>query len=136
MTKTSRRSLAKTIVRLLHEQPGQRQHVLQSLAAYLITNRQIRQLDLFMKDLARELQVSEKALVAEVQSAYPLNEAARTQLKEYLRRETDTTEVELEEVVAADLLSGIIVRTADREIDLSARHQLQRLVSLNSGGNS
>jgi F0F1-type ATP synthase delta subunit len=136
MAKASRRNLARTMVRLLNQQPDRKQALVRSLAAYLVTHKQTHQLDLFMKDLARELQLSGQQLTAEVQSAYPLDEATRAQLKEYLEHATGTTQVELEETVDAGLLSGMVVRTADQELDITARRQLQRLTSLNSGGNS
>ncbi len=134
MTVISRRRLARTTVRLLRGQPERRTATLQSLAVYLTVHKQTKQLDLFIKDIARELQQSEGTLLAEVCSAFPLDENGRDAIRRYLQQQTSSKVVELEETVDPTLLSGVIVRTADQELNTSARHRLQQLASLNSGG--
>lgn len=134
MAQISRRRLAETTVRLLRAQPVRRQHILQAVAAYLIENKQAKYLDLFIGDVARELQATESQLYAEVTSAHPLDDQARQELIAYLKRATSTKEIELDEQVDSDLLAGVVVRTPDQALDTSARYQLQRLSHLNSGG--
>jgi F-type H+-transporting ATPase subunit delta len=134
MVKASRRRLAQTIVRLMTARPSDRAAIITSLAAYLIETKQTKQTDLLVKDIARELSVSHNMLMAEVQSAYALNDSTRQQLKDYLKRATGAKQVELSETVEPELLSGVIVRTSDQELDTTARRQLKQLASLNSGG--
>lgn len=134
MPKISRRRLAETIVRLLREQPKRQRDILRGVAAYLIVHKQANQLDLLVKDIARELQQSEGSLLAEVYSAFPLGNDSRNELKAYLQKATGAKTVELDESVDRSLLSGVIVRTADQELDTTARTKLQQLASLNSGG--
>ncbi len=134
MATISRRRLAETTVRLLRNQPERRTTILRSLAAYLVVHKRTQQLDLFIKDIARELQRSEGTLLAEVRSAFPLDQSSRNAIIHYLQQQTTSRAVELREAVDQNLLSGVIVRTADQELNTSARHRLQQLASLTSGG--
>lgn len=131
MHKVSRRRLASTVAQLLREQPKNRSHTLQMLAAYLIEHKQQKQLDLLLLDIAHELAVSDGHLYAEVSSAHPLDAAARAELQQYLTNMTGARVVELNEQVDAELLAGLVVRIADQELDTSARTKLDKLKSLN-----
>jgi len=71
MAKASRRTIVKTVVRLLRDRPEDRSAIVRSLAAYLALHKQTNQLDLFMRDVARELETSEGSVLAEVTSARP-----------------------------------------------------------------
>lgn len=134
MAKISRRRLAKAAVRMISDQPTQRNKIVRSLAAYLIANKQAKQLDLLIKDIASELQISEGILTAEVQTAFELDNSTRAQLVDYLKKSTGTKHIELQQAVQPNLISGVIIRTADSELDTSARRKLKQLASLNSGG--
>lgn len=131
MHKVSRRRLASTVAQLLRERPQDRSHTLQMLAAYLVVHKQQKQVDLLLLDIAHELALTDGHLYAEVKSAYPLDAAARTELTDYLTKATGAKTVELNEQVDADLLAGLVVRTADQEMDTSARTKLDKLKSLN-----
>jgi len=131
MHKVSRRRLASTVVELLARQPKNRQHIVQTLAAYLIAHKQQKRIDLLLLDIASELQRVDAHLYAEVTSAFPLDDAARRELTTYLRQAARVETVELDEQVNADLLAGAVVRTSDQELDTSARTKLNRLKSLN-----
>lgn len=130
MAKLSRRRLARTVVGLLRERPGERRQIMQMLAAYLVVHKQHKQWDLMLLDIAHELGESEGHIYAEVSSAFPLDAAARKELETYLRQATGATAVELDERVDESLLAGIVVRTADQELDTSARAKLSQLSSL------
>ncbi|HKX24410.1 MAG TPA: F0F1 ATP synthase subunit delta [Candidatus Saccharimonadales bacterium] len=131
MHKVSRRRLASTVAQLLRERPQDRSHTLQMLAAYLVEHNQQKRVDLLLLDIAHELAVTEGHLYAEVSSAHPLDDAARAELKKYLVSATGAKAIELNEQVDADLLAGLVVRTADQELDTSARTKLDKLKSLN-----
>lgn len=134
MAKTSRRLLAKAIVRLLQEQPKNNKTIARSLAAYLVMYKMTHHFDALIKDMQRELQAKDGVLYADVESAFDLNVATRNELVAYLRASTDSRFVELSEYTNPDLLSGVIVRTADQELDMTARRQLKQLASLTTGG--
>lgn len=131
MLRISRRRLAQTTVALLREQPKNRQHILRSLAAYLIEHKQDKQLDLLLHDIAAAFAKADGHVYAEVASAYALDQAARAELQKYLQIHAGANVVELDERVDADLLAGVIVRTADQELDTSVRTKLKDLASLN-----
>lgn len=136
MSRLSRRKLARATVRLLHEQPSNRKVILRSVAAYMVQHRQSAQVDLLVRDIARELQTSQAHLFTEVTSAFALDGVARTQLAGYLKRTTGARTVELCETIDSALLGGMVVRTADLELDTSARRKLIQLASLNSKGDN
>lgn len=135
MKKPSRRALAKTILRLLQDQPTKRAQILRSAGAYLISSKQTRQSHLLIGDIARALE-ADGHLYSEVSSAYTLNDATRASLSTFLKNQTGATTVELDERVDPSLLSGVVVRTPDKELDTSALRKLRRLASLSSGGDS
>jgi F-type H+-transporting ATPase subunit delta len=131
MHKVSRRRLASTVVDLLHRRPEDRQHIIQTLAAYLIAHKQQRRIDLLLLDIATELQHIDAHVYAEVTSAFPLDASARDELTRYLQMTASAKTVELDEQVDENLLAGAIVRTSSHELDTSARAKLNRLRSLN-----
>jgi ATP synthase F1 delta subunit len=131
MHKVSRRRLASTVVSLLRQNPKNQQHIMQTLAAYLIEHKQQKHMDLLLLDIASELKAVDAHLYAEVTSAFPLEAGARDELVAYLRKAAGAQSVELNETVDADLLAGVVVRTPDQELDTSARTKLNRLASLN-----
>lgn len=131
MRKVSRRRLATTTANLLRDRPNDRSYILKMLAAYLVDHNQQKQVDLLLLDIAHELAVRDGHLYADVSSAYPLDDAARAELQHYLRSATGAQTVELNEQTDPELLAGAIIRTADQELDTSARTKLTRLRSLN-----
>lgn len=131
MHKVSRRRLASTVVALLRQDPKNQQHVMQTLAAYLLIHKQQKHLDLLLLDIASELKEVDAHLYANVTSAFPLEAGARGELIAYLQEAAGVKSVELNEQVDADLLAGAIVRTSDHELDTSARTTLNKLASLN-----
>lgn len=131
MRTVSRRRLASTVVALLRQQPKDRERIVRMLAAYMVAHKQHKQTDMLVRDIANELKRVDAHLYAEVASAFPLDAAARDELGAYLRQAAGAKTVELDELVAPELLSGIVVRTADQEMDITARTKLIRLKSLN-----
>jgi len=128
--KISRRILAQTVVDQLLERPKDHQRILQSLAAYLVEHKQVKQLDLLLLDIASRLSVTADQLYAEVTSPYPLDDTARREVQTYLQKTTGAKHVELDEQLNPDLLAGVVVRTASLELDTSARTKLKQLASL------
>lgn len=131
MHKVSRRRLAVTTVQLLRERPQDRSHILRMLAAYLIEHKQQKHVDLVLLDVAHELKRADAHLYAEVMSAQPLDVSVRQELVRYLQSATSAKTVELDEQVNPELVAGVVVRTADQELDTSARSKLSSLRSLN-----
>ncbi|HXH27254.1 MAG TPA: F0F1 ATP synthase subunit delta [Candidatus Acidoferrum sp.] len=129
MVKASRRLLAKTAVRL-----AGKPDLAKALASYLVATKRKNQAELLVKDIARELFAEQGVLEAEVQTALGLDDASRKQLIAYLRQATGARQVELSETIKPELLSGVVIRTADQELDLSARRKLRQLANVTTGG--
>lgn len=130
MRKVSRRRLAQTVVSLLSEGRLSRAQVMKMLAAYLITHKQLKQVDLLLLDIAHELTISGGHLYADVKSAFPLDAPTRAELQRYLKAAVGVKSVELYEQIDESLLAGAIVTTADSELDTSARTKLRKLSGL------
>jgi len=128
--KVSRRVLARTVAAKLLEQPTRQEHWLQATAAYLVDQKMVDDLDLFINDLAHELYEQSGHLLVDVTSARKLTDSVRTQLKHTLSAATDAKHVELSEHVDPGLLGGLIARTPDAELDASVRTRLKQLASL------
>jgi F0F1-type ATP synthase delta subunit len=129
MAKIGRRRLAREVVRLLNEQPGNRQAIVQQIAAYLIETKQVRQADLLLKDIADELYVQNKQLTASVTHAFDLSDATKQAITDLLRTQTGATQVDLTTSKEPELIGGVIVRTPRQELDASVRRKLKALVA-------
>lgn len=126
--KIARRRLARELVRLIGQDPKRQTKLLQQTAGYLIENKQANQAHLLVKDIARELQ-TQGHTVAQVESAFALTETTRQSVKKILQKNGAKT-VELDESVNPKLLGGLIIRTADTELDTSVRRQLNQIAQL------
>lgn len=126
--KIARRRLARELVRLINEDPKRQPQLLQQTAGYLIANKQANQAHLLVKDIARELQ-AQGHTTAQVESAFALTDETRQFVKKILQKNGAKT-VELDERVNPKLLGGLIIRTADTELDTSVRRQLNQIAQL------
>ena len=127
--KTSRRRVITVLVDML-EAGETSQRVAQVLAAYLVENRQVRNLDLYIRDI--ELMVTERFGIATayVTSAKELSEKAKTQVERLVKAASGAKKVEMVERKDPSLIGGIVVRTADAELDGSVRTKLRKLRSI------
>jgi F-type H+-transporting ATPase subunit delta len=128
--KVSRRVLARTVAAKLLAEPSKQSHWLKVTAAYLMEQRMVDDIDLFIGDLAHELYEQSGHLLVDVTSARKLSDAVRAELKRTLQAATDAKRVELAEHVDPALLGGLIARTPDAQLDASVRTQLKQLASL------
>ena len=129
-SKLSRRIIAQTIAEKLAAQPSRRSHWLKVLAAYLVEQKQVDELDLFVQDVAHAYFGITGELLADITSARPLSDAIRTELQRYLKAATGAERVIVTEHVEADLLGGLVARTPDGTLDTSVRTQLKRLTAI------
>jgi F-type H+-transporting ATPase subunit delta len=125
MTLVSRRLVTRSFAdRLQHGES--RAELLKQLAAYLITHKQLAQLELYVSDIETEL-AARGTIVADVTTAIALDEAGRTRVKEYVQKHTNSSAVTLREHVDTDLVGGVIVRMPGHELDASVASQLRQL---------
>jgi len=126
----SRRDMVRTITARLLDEPAKRSQWLQRLAAYIVVNKMVDDVDLIVNDIAHELQLQAGVVTVEVVSARQLNDEIRQSLRDLLQRQTGAEQVVLHETTDQALLGGFVARTPDAEIDASVRGRLNKLASL------
>ncbi|HUS26637.1 MAG TPA: F0F1 ATP synthase subunit delta [Nevskiaceae bacterium] len=129
-SKLSRRVVARAVAAKLVAEPAKRAHWIKVLAAYLVEQNKVEDIDLLVNDIAHELYDQTGHLLVDVTSARPLTEAIRDELKRTLRQATSAVRVELSEHVDRDLLGGLVARTPDGQLDVSVRSQLRQLAAI------
>lgn len=125
----SRRRVATFVVDRI--EAGHRRAVMRELAAYIVEEGLFQEVDLLLSDIESEF-AGRGHVVADVTSARPLDDASRSQLKEFIAKEYDskvagTRAIELREEVDADLIGGVVIETPGKYFDSSLRSKLQQL---------
>lgn len=94
---------------------------------------------LFLEGIAKQFQALlrqlNQAVLAEVISAVPLNEAQQQTIREKVMSITNARQVDLETKIDPELIGGVIIRVGSQVIDASLRGQLRR-ISLRLAGNA
>ncbi len=129
-SKLSRRIVAQTIAEKLIAEPKRQGHWLKVLAAYIVEQKQIDTLDLYVHDIAHEYFAQSGQLLVSITSARPLSDVVREELQRYLRAQTQADHVHLNERIDPSLLGGVIARTPDGILDTSVKSQLKRLSAI------
>ncbi len=125
----SRRLLARSVVDQLLEQSVSVQDIAQRLAAYLIQSKQANRVDELIGEIAYELSLR-GTVEATVTTARPLDSELRTQVIDYIKAHENGVEIQLNEVVDATILGGIIIETPSMRYDASAKGTIKQLKSL------
>lgn len=103
--------------------------VLSQLAAYLVETSRTAEADLLVRDI--ETALSERGLVvADVATAYTIDAATETQLRNFIAQVTNAKTVQLRHETDGSLVAGVRVRTPDAELDASVRRQLKKLQAM------
>jgi len=104
--------------------------VAQTLAAYLAETRQTRNVELYLRDI--ELAIARRfgKVAAYVSSAKQLSVETKKQVEHLVKSATGAQEVETIETINPKLIGGIVVKTADAELDGSVRTKLRNLRSI------
>ena len=129
--KVSRRVLVRVVAAKLLAEPTRRKHWVQALAAFLLENKMVDDVDLVLNDIAHEIFTQHGELLVHVTSARPLTDSVRKELTHYLKEMTHAREVAITERSDKSLLGGFTARTPDQELDTSIRTQLQQLATIN-----
>lgn len=121
----SRRILARFAAQQLADGADRRQ-LLDRLAAYLVTHKQLGQMDLLVADIARNL--AELGTVkATVTAARPLSDELKRAIEAFVARIEDAQSVQIDESIDPALLGGVIIETPHKRFDASVSAQLSRL---------
>ena len=122
----SRRTIARTVASQLTSGVDQKVLVKQ-LAAYLIDNRRTKEANLIARDIETEL-ASRGIVVATVWSPRSIDDEVRQAVQTLAKAEFDNVKnVEIREKIDPSLLAGIKLAVPGKQVDLSARHKLDKL---------
>ena len=119
----SRRLLATHVVERL--EAGDKK-VLQELAAYIVDAHLTRETDLIIGEIEAEF-AKRGDVVADVTSAHALDDASRSELKQFIVSLTGAKSVELREITDAELIGGVVIETPGKYFDSSIKSQLNQL---------
>lgn len=100
--------------------------VTKKLAAFLVENRRVRELDLIVRDIEEAL-AERGVLLADIVSSRKLSAEAAKAVEAYLKKTTDAKTVKLRETVDPTLLGGVRVALPGRELDATLRHRISQL---------
>lgn len=118
----SRRKIAIFVTQKLLAGNHQAHEVLRELAAYLVTERRTRELDLIVRDIEEMLAIN-GVVVADIASARPLDEAVKAEITTMLGAKS----VQMRESIDETLLGGIRIDTPGKRFDGTIRHKLNAL---------
>jgi F-type H+-transporting ATPase subunit delta len=118
----SRRKIATFVTDKLLAGNHQAHEVMRELAAYLVTERRTRELDLVVRDIEAML-AAKGVIVADVASARPLDETVKAEIATMLGAES----VQLRETIDETLLGGVRIDTPGKRFDGTIRHKLNAL---------
>lgn len=118
----SRRKIATFVTNKLLAGNHQAHEVLRELAAYLVTERRTRELDLLVRDI-EEMLATNGTVIADVATARPLDTAVKAEIEKMLNAKS----VHLRESVDETLLGGIRIDTPGKRFDGTIRHKLNAL---------
>ena len=99
----------------------------QSAAAWLITGNRTREARYLARDVAKVL-AGRGHLYVRIVTAKPLNAGAHEVIESYIKRETGATELEMETVVDATLIGGLVIELPGASLDASVRAKLHKFV--------
>ena len=120
MAKISRKRIARYVVDQLES--GSNTNVMSQLAAYIVDENRVNELELIIRDIHTEFETRGTALV-DVTSAYAIDETLRTQIKSIVGGKS----VELVEHINPELLGGVALETPSRRLDATIRRRLINL---------
>ena len=125
----SRREVVRGMINLLESGvPAKR--VASILSTYLFTTNQTRNIELYLRDIEIEIANRFDKTTAHVASARQLGPETKKRIKQLIKDKYNTKDVELIEDINPRLIGGIIITTADSELDGSIQTKLQQLRSI------
>ena len=127
--KYSRRQVTMALINMIKAGASVKQ-VAQVLATYLIKTNQTRSVELYIRDI--ELAILEHFGVATVRvfSVNKLSQAPLTRVRQLVSSSSGAKRFEMIEKRDPELIGGIVVKTADYELDGSVRTKLRNLRSV------
>lgn len=116
--------LAKAFVLNLQEVGAKK--AVRQLAAFILENRLQNQLSDILH--AVSLEYAKRGFIeADVQTAFPLSQALKSEISTYIKNRTNAKHIELNEEVDPSLLAGVVISAPDLELDTSLKTKLAKL---------
>jgi ATP synthase F1 delta subunit len=124
--KFSRRLVAEKLIGQI-EQGKSLKRVAQMLAAYLLEIGQVRQVELFVREIRQVLADRYAYVSVEVESANALTDQLARDVEQFVRRQTGARQVEIISSQDPSLISGVVISTTDAVYDGSLRGKIKKL---------
>lgn len=105
------------------------QDISRSLAAYLIEERRMGDLSTILRDIERQLLQQDGKLYVQAETAHSLSAQQSAEIQKIFMAQTGAKQVIIQETINPDVIGGVRLTTADHQLDLTVRRQLQRLKS-------
>ena len=121
----TRRQIAKGFVAEL--QSKSMAVAVKELAAFVITDKRVNDLDLLLEEIRRELQRVAGHVSAEVITAHPLSAKLKEEITKLLKTKTSAVTIDISNTVDESVKGGFIARTAEFEFDASVAGKLAQL---------
>ncbi len=102
-------------------------NVFDQLAAYLIEENRVREAELIVRDIEQALADRGGLVVADLDSAQPLDSDSKSAVADYLVKKINADRIVWRENVDPSLLGGVRVSAAGQELDSTLRRRLNLL---------
>lgn len=101
--------------------------VVKSLAAYLITERRQADTQAIVRELEKLLLEERGKLYVHATVANSLSDQQISQIKDIFASNSTAKDVIIQQTIDKDVIGGVRLQTADQQLDLTVRRQLQLL---------
>lgn len=126
MARVSRRTIANVVAQQLTDAVSKKK-ILHQLAAYLVENNRVREAELIVRDIETEL-AARGTVVATVWSVRTITKELTNAVEAMVAKEfKGAGSIQIREEIDASLLAGIKLAVPGKQVDLSARHKLDKL---------
>lgn len=129
LSSQGRKDLAKALLPLVEKTPKDRTHqkkLAAAIAQYLAENRQTKELDGLMRDIAR-LRAERGIVEATATTAFPLSPKLKRELENIVSKTHKADKVVLNEVVDPSVIGGVRLETAASQLDVTIQAELHQL---------
>jgi len=131
--KTSRTTIARIITNQTLKS-GSSKKLSQEIAAYLLGERRVGELDSLLRDVQADWAEAGYAEVLAA-SAHPIAPQVKADIKSHLKRLLpDAKQIIVTEVRDPDVIGGVRLSTANQQLDLTARAKLNKFKRLTTSG--
>jgi F0F1-type ATP synthase delta subunit len=129
MSKTSNTIIARAVLSRLNSGTSSAE-ISASLAAYLVEEKLSGNIGAITREIERQLLQDKNILYVHVTTAREIDQNLRSQIIDIFKKSSNAKDVVLEQTINPDVIGGVRCETAEEQLDLTVRRQLQRLKGL------